>query len=496
MSRLLSAVLAILFVMLFTLAVNAGEKGRAYYDLGVFAHESGDYEEAEKNLKKAIELNPDDPLYNHYLGKTYLKMERYDEAMIHLSHVWSVNPAITGLKYDLAFGHYKMENYSSAADLFEQIVKEDPANVLANYHGGLSLFKEKQYEKALDYFLHASEMSPTIKINGTYYAGLCYLKLGNYDRAVERLEYVKDNTSSESLKEHALQWLEAIEKEKEALKPYLLYAKIGYGYDDNINFGPLDEDIVSNEEDFLTTAYLTGQYHFVNRKNIKFSAGYNHYQTLYNQLNEYDLGESTPHFNVKYRFFPFTIGLRYLYSYYWLDSERYLRRHRFIPEIVWKVNENFLTRLKYSYYDNEHFQDDRRDADNHEVLLLLDYRKRFFEKEVNLVGEIGWEENKASHPDIDYGRVKARASLYFMGPWQFSFRLAVRYEDKTYDNTDSFFNVKREDDRYEGSVLISHRFYYDFLSIQSEYKYIRNNSNISDFEYKKNAIGLFLTFKY
>jgi hypothetical protein len=81
-------------------------------------------------------------------------------------------------------------------------------------------------------------------------------------------------------------------------------------------------------------------------------------------------------------------------------------------------------------------------------------------------------------------------------PWQLSFRLTGKYEDKTYDNTDSVFDVKREDDRYEGSVLISHRFYYDFLNIQAEYKYIRNDSNIDLYEYTKNVTALFLTFKY
>lgn len=482
--------------LFFAVMAYAEEIGVAYYDLGVFAYESGDYDDAEKNLKKAIELNPDNPFYNHYLGKTYLNMERYDEAIKHLTHAWSVNPDITGLKYDLAFGYSKMESYSKAADLFEQLVQEDPSNVLAYYHGGISLYKKKQYGRALDYFLKASEMSPSMEINGTYYAGICYLKMGDYEKAAEKLEYVRDNTSSESLKEHSIQWLEAIEKQKEALKPYILFAKIGYQYDDNVNFGPLDEDILSNKDDFLATAYLTGRYNFVNQKDLKLSAGYNHYQTLHNKLKEYDLVESTPNLYVKYLFNPYTFRLGYLYSYYWVDYERYIRRHRFIPEIIWKINEDFLTRLKYSFYDNEHFQDDDRDGDNHEVLLLLDYHRRYFEKEINLVGEIGYEDNNASHPDEDYGRVKVKARLYFTGPWQLSFKLTGKYEDKTYDNTDSVFAKKREDNRYEGSVLISHRFYYDFLNIQAEYKYISNYSNIDLYEYTKNVTALFLTFKY
>jgi hypothetical protein len=127
---------------------------------------------------------------------------------------------------------------------------------------------------------------------------------------------------------------------------------------------------------------------------------------------------------------------------------------------------------------------------------LFDYRHLVDEKEINLIGEIGYEDNNADHPDEYYERVKVRGSIYFMGPWQLRFRLAARYEDKTYDYTDSFFDVKREDDRYEGSVLMAHRFFHDFLKIQTEYTFTKNDSNISYYDYERNVIGLYLTFTY
>ena len=52
------------------------EGGRAYFDFGVFAYEDGDYGDAEANLKQALKFEPENPLYNHYLGKTYLPVSR------------------------------------------------------------------------------------------------------------------------------------------------------------------------------------------------------------------------------------------------------------------------------------------------------------------------------------------------------------------------------------------------------------------------------------
>ena len=495
-SKLINTMIITLFIIFGAFTVFAEEKDANYFDLGVFSYESGDYETAEKQLKKALEFNPDQPSYHHYLGKTYLKMMRFDEAMKHLNQAWSGDPEMAGVKYDLAYGYFQLKDYGRAADLFAEVAKEDPTYVLAHYYAGVSLYHEKQYEKALDYFLVATKMSPTIRVNGRYYAGLCYLKTGDNEKAVRELEYVRDNADSASLKENSTQWLESIQNKEKALKPYILYAKIGYQYDDNVRYEPIDEDIFSDEEDFLTSLDFVGRYNFVNKPDLKCIAGYYHYQTLHNQLDEYDLAESVPNINVKYLMKPYTFGINYLYYYYWVDYERYLRRHRLIPEISWNVNDYFSTHLKYSYYDNEHFQDNRYDGDNHEISFLLDYRHLVDEKEINLIGEIGYEDNNATHPDEYYQRVKVRGSVYFMGPWELRFKLTARYEDKTYDNTNSFFNVKREDTRYEGSILVSHRFYHDFLNIQTEYTYTKNDSNISYYDYEKNVIGLYLAFTY
>lgn len=496
-SKLFNTMVIVLFVVLVAFTVRA-EEGSTYYDLGVFSFESGEYETAEQQLKKALELSPDNPLYHHYLGKIYLKMERYDDAMTYLAQAWSDDPELDGLKYDLAYGYFQLKDHTKAAELFAQVAEEEPTHVLAHYYGGVSLYHEEQYEKALDYFFKASKMSPTININGRYYAGLCYVKIGDDEKAVKELEYVRDNADSATLKENSIKWLESIKNREKALKPYVIYAKLGYRYDDNVTFEPLNEDLFTNDDDFLTSIDFAGQYHFVNKPDWKLTAGYYHYQTIHNQLDEYDLVESAPNLNVRYQWDPLIFGLSYLYEYYWLDYERYLRRHHLIPNIIWNVNKQFSTRIKYKYYDNEHFQENKYDGDNHEISLGFDYTHLIYEKEIILVGEIGYEDNNATGLEEYYERIKVRGGIYFMGPWQLRFRLTARYEDKEYDSrvTTDDNNTIREDNKFIGSFLMSHRFYYDFLNIQAEYEYIKNDSNDSFYDYEKNSIGLFFTFTY
>lgn len=493
MQKMLSFVLITVFVLFMCLSANAQEEqGRAYYDLGVFAFEDEDYDAALENFKKALSFSPNDPYFNHYLGKTYMKMELYDEAENHLDRAWEIDPSIEGLKYDYAFLNYKMSNYEKSADLFVEIVEEDPSNVLAQYHGGISLYEMKRYSDALNYFLDASEKSPTIKTNGYYYAGICYRKMGKDKEAVEIFKYVRDNAESPSLKEYAIKWLRAIEEEKKALKPYTLYVKMGYQYDDNVRLEPLEkEDLYADEADYAIVGFFSGRYNFVNKKTFKMGAGYSHYQTWHNELNEYDLVGSIGNLYVKYTLNPISLGLDYIPSQYWVDSEEYLRRHQLKPELAWKASENLVTRLSYNYYINDHLQDDNRDGNTSD--LFLDVYYGILKKRGNIFGGIGYESNDASHNDHNYTQLKTKLGLSLIKIlWDINFIMTGKYYDKGYDNVDSFHGVKREDAKYGASLSLSRILYRSWLSILLEYNYTNNESNIDDYTYKRGATTLSL----
>ena len=495
MQKSLGFILIILSVLLMCSSGDAGdERGGVYYDFGVFAFEDGDYEDAEGNFKKALEFNPDNPYYNHYLGKTYLKIERYQDAENYLTKALKIDPDVSRLKYDMALLNYKMSNFSKAADLFAEVVKEDTSNILAHYHAGMNLYKMKRYGKALDYFIDAAEKSPTIKANGYYYAGICYFKTGDIEKAVEKFEYVKDYADEELLRGYALKWLAVIDRQKKALRPFSLYLKLGYQYDDNVLLEPLDQDIYADEEDFVTVGYFSGRYDFINRADYEIGAGYSHYQTWHNDLEQYDMVGSIFNLYTKYRFHPFAFGFSYLPHYYWVDSDSFLMRHQLKPEMGWRVNDNLFMRFSYSYYRNNHFQDDDRDGHTNEVFFNTYYS--IGEKRGHLFGGVGYEDTSASHPDQYYGQFELRLGISLQVAWDLNLSLTGKYYDQNYDNVDSFYGVKREDAKYYGSISLSHKFFYDWLSINGEFNYTKNDSNIFNYKYERTVTTLSLTARF
>lgn len=466
------------------------EEGRAYYDIGVFAFEAGDYAQAKENLKFALAYNPNHPFYNHYMGKIDLKQKRYEEARKHLQIAWDGNPDIPELKYDIAFLNYKTADYFRAADLFSEISEEAPSNVLAQYYAGICMYKRQQYDQALGYFLSAAEKSPSMRDNGYYYAGLCYLKRGDTAKAVETLAKVRDTAESELLRNNASNWLRAIEKYRKTHKPYSLYLKLGFGYDSNVPLEPINQDLYADEDDYFAAGYFSGKYDFVRKARYRIGAGYSHYQKMYTRLTDFDLTGSIFDLYGIYLFSPFTFKLGYVPTYYWLGSDSWLRRHQIIPELTWRVNQNLFSSLAYRFSQNTFFQDSDWSGQTHDVFANVYYQPG--EKQATLFGGAGYEINNADTSDQDWGLFRARLGGSFQLPWELTSSLALRFVDKRFDNEDSYYGKKRHDVKYGGYASLYRKLYVDWLGIDLQYDYLKTDSNIDDYDYERSVITLSL----
>ncbi len=496
MERVSNAVFVILLVLFMFLSANAeDDAGRVYYQRGVFAYEDGDYGDAEKNLKKALESDSQNPFYNYFLGKTYLKTEHYQDAEHYLDLVRMINPNIPGFQYDWAVLNYQTGKYSQAAEFFKEIAKNNPSDALAHYHAGMSLYKEKHYGKALKYLVRSAQLSPVVWTNAYYHAGVCLWNTGSVRQAVEKFEYVRDHSDTEELKANAMNWLQTAETETPAkiAKPYSLYLKIGYQYDGNVRLEPLDMDMYADEDDSAFEGYVSGTYNFINRRDVQTGIGYSHCQTWHNELSKYDLTGSIIRLYTTCRFEPLTFGLTYTPSFFRLDSESYLKRHQLKPELTWKASENFFTRVSYNYYHNDYSDSDAfpdNDArDGYTNAVSLDAYYSVLNKKGYLFGGMGYEANAASGSEESYDQISMKMGLYFKLPWAFDFNLVGKYYDKKYDE-------KRDDSKYFGSISLSRRLYYDWLGMLAEFDYTKNDSNIERYEYDRKVMGLSLTANF
>lgn len=486
----------VLMVMGAVMIPAAGKAGTAtgHYDLGVFAFQAGDYAGAEEHLKKALHENPNDGYVHYYLGKTCLKQDRLAEAEGYFQSTRRLSPEIPGLAYDMGTLYQKKADYQRAAAEFEAVPQEDPSYVLALYHAGISYVSLEQYEKALGFFNRSGQLSTSIKPSASYYAGICHYQLSRFDEALVLFDEAAATAETESMRADAWRWAADIRARQINEKALRLYARAGYLYDNNVGLAPLDSDKFSEKGDHATALFFSGQYTLPVSGPLDVGAGYSHYQTFYQDLNDYELTGAIPEVFARYRLSRFTFRLAYAPSYYWVADESYLMQHQVRPEIRWQFTDADEAALSYNYSRNHYFTDDRRDGHSNEVNL------NWFHQAKPIDGFFyfgtGYEDNSATHSDEYFTEMTGRAGVNAGLLKTLRLNLGGEFNDKEYDSKDSFYKTTREDSRYVFTGLLSWNPFDNWLGVAAEYSYTWNSSNIEDYDYERNTTAVFVTAEF
>lgn len=465
--------------------------GRAYFDLGVFAYEDGDYEQALNLFRMALRFDPESAPYHHWLGRALTRLEREDAAEDALNRAEALGGASPGLAYDLGMLYFRRENDARASDYFMRAAETAPDDVLARYYAGLSLFRQGRYEEAAPYFVAAADKSPDLRARGYYYAGVSYKNSGQSDRALEMFDRVKADPNAGQFADPAREWADAIREGGAAEKPWRVYVKLGRRYDDNIPLDPEDTEIFTEESDWGTHFYFAGRYDFPKWGRFRAGAGYRHYWMAYDDLDDYNLSGGIAHLHGDWNAAPFIFRMTYEPAYYWSDGDSYLRRHRLGPDLFWRATSTLTARLGYRYSDNDYFI--YKDRSGHDQTVFSELHLTVLGGAGRVFGRLEYEDRSAEAADREYAQWLAGLGGTFDLPWKLEAGVLGEYRAKNYDAADRFFGVEREDDRYSLALSLSRPVFYQWLGVLAEYRYMWNESNINDYEYTRNQFTLSVT---
>ncbi|MFZ5572068.1 MAG: surface lipoprotein assembly modifier [Thermodesulfobacteriota bacterium] len=479
---------ALLLCLSPTAVPHAGEMGAAYYDFGVFAFEENDFSDAERNFQKALAADPRNVSYRYYLGKTYLKMKRYEKAEAILNEVFRENADLKGLKYDLAMANFHLGDLAEASFLLSIVVAENPADVLATYHLAVCQYKRKRYRDALEYFNRAAEKNPGIGPNCSLYAGICHYRLGELEQAVREFDAAAVHEKPEEIRQQARQWRNAVQADINAQRPYRLFCKLGGLYDDNVSLQPVDGDLATNEEDWGLIGFLSGSYRLLGDNRNGLGMGYRHYQIAYRELSDYNLISSAPHLFASVSWERLAFILSYQPTFFWVGSDEYLLRHHGRQEIAWTMTPRITSRFAFNYYGNNYLINSGRSGRTLGVEAELRYR--FGNDAPAVFGGFSCEENDTTHPDYAYKLGEARLGASMPMPLGLLVTAGGRFARKRYEHVDSVYGDRREDDKYAIELTVGRNLYRDWLGAECSYYFTHNDSDIEPYDYRSNVIHL------
>lgn len=131
------------------------------YARGVALERSKHWDEAERDLKEALRLKPDQPQVLNYLGYSWVDQGRnLKEAVGMLERARSLRPLDGYIVDSVGWAYYRLGRYKDAANALEEAVLLTPADPTINDHLGDAYWKVGRKNEARFQWNHALGLEP------------------------------------------------------------------------------------------------------------------------------------------------------------------------------------------------------------------------------------------------------------------------------------------------------------------------------------------------
>jgi len=130
------------------------------YLLGMAGFKSGRFEMAERMIRRAIAVNPQQAFYHSNLGNTLKALGKLDEAIPCFERALQIDPNHSEACYNLGNTFLAQKNFDQAAAAFKRALKIRPDYVDALCNLGSVYRQQKKLDEAIECFRQALILSP------------------------------------------------------------------------------------------------------------------------------------------------------------------------------------------------------------------------------------------------------------------------------------------------------------------------------------------------
>ncbi len=113
-----------------------------------------DYGKSLREMKKAIEINPNNAEAQQFLSFLYIIAGEREKALDHLEIAHCLNPLSDETHFFRAYYHYMIEEYSRSLELLDICLSSNNKNIPAHSIKPLCLLKLGRYDEVISYFDH------------------------------------------------------------------------------------------------------------------------------------------------------------------------------------------------------------------------------------------------------------------------------------------------------------------------------------------------------
>jgi TolB-like protein len=173
-----------------------------------------DWTGAEKEFKRALELNPNSAQACHWYSHLLIAMGRFDESLVVSQQGIELNPLDLDMNIHLAWHYFFTRNYDLTLEVARKTVEMDSTFIDAYSFIGWACVQKGQFEEAIDAFQQTR--TPREKHEHLAWLGHAYALLGNQSEARRYMAELYDSSKGSYVSPYwiALIYLGLNEKDK------------------------------------------------------------------------------------------------------------------------------------------------------------------------------------------------------------------------------------------------------------------------------------------
>jgi serine/threonine-protein kinase len=174
------------------------ELAEAHTALGlILSDHEWDWVGAEKEYKRAIELNPAYETAHQWYAFLLACLWRPDEAISEMNKAYELDPLSLAVNRNYGFLLYMARKYDDALKMLRKAAELDPSFSYTYFCMGLVYLRTQDYEKAIEVFKKERELTGGVNPIVVIPLGTAYARMGDREKAEEILAGVEERMKHE-----------------------------------------------------------------------------------------------------------------------------------------------------------------------------------------------------------------------------------------------------------------------------------------------------------
>ena len=209
-----------------------------------------DWERAEREFKRALELNSNYPTAHQWYAEYLVAMGRFDEATAEIKRAQELDPLSLVKKTIGGMVYYNSRKFDLGIEQCQKVLDLDPSFLFVRFFLGINYFAKEMYEEAIKEF----QLSAEIFLYSQSMLGYAYALSGKRDEAVQILDQLYERSKKNYVSPSSFAFIyaglgeydramECLEKGYDERDMQLLFLKVS-SYFDILRDNPRFQDLL------------------------------------------------------------------------------------------------------------------------------------------------------------------------------------------------------------------------------------------------------------